>query len=171
MGICYAFTSNDTYIHVSCFIQYWILISAIGGLRTSRRMNLLPSRLADRTRMVLHFLQESILPKEGIQKNLGQIPIKITNQVVSKVNHFSKTTHTKKAQCHLQKRLLSMVEEVGDVILSHFLVTLMIIVAFSLITDNGKVIVVLDLIIGMQYEMWVTDNGKVIVVLDLIIGM
>jgi len=120
------------------------------------------------------------------------VPIKITNQVVSKVNHFSKTTDTKKAQCHLQKHLLSLVEEVGDMILSHFRVnhfsktadtkkaqfhlqkyllslveemgdmilshfpvTLMIIMAFSLITDTGKVIAVLDLVIGIQYKMWV----------------
>lgn len=85
----------------------------------------------------------------------GPVPIKITNQVVSKVNHFSKTTHTKKAQCHLQKRLLSMVEETGDMILYQFPVTLMIIMAFSLITDTGKAIVVLDLVTGMQYRMWV----------------
>ena len=122
----------------------------VGGLSTSHRMKVLPSSLAARTRMVLHFLQESILPKEE-----GPVPIKITNQVVSKVNHFSKTTHTKKAQCHLQKRLLSMVEEMGDMILSHFPVTLIIIVAFSLITDPGKVIVVLDLVIWMQYKIWV----------------
>ena len=69
MGICYASTSNDTSVHVSCFIEYWILISVIGSLSTSHRMNVLPSRVTDRTRMVLHFLQESILPKEGIQKN------------------------------------------------------------------------------------------------------
>jgi hypothetical protein len=113
-------------------------------------MKVLPSSLAGRTRMVLHFLQESILPKEE-----GPVPIKIINQVVSKVNHFSKTTDTKKAQCHLQKHLLSMVEEMGDVILSQFPVTLTIIMAFSLITDTGKVIVVLDLVTGMQYRMWV----------------
>jgi hypothetical protein len=113
-------------------------------------MKVLPSSLAGRTRMVLHFLQESILPKEE-----GPVPIKITNQVVSKVNHFSKTTDTKKAHCHLQKRLLIVVEEMGDVILSQFPVTLMIIMAFSLITDNGKVIVVLDLVTGMQSGMWV----------------
>jgi hypothetical protein len=46
-----------------------------------------------------------------------------------------------------------MVEEVGDMILFHFPVTLMIIMAFSIITDTGKVIVVLDLIIDMQYKM------------------
>ena len=69
MGICYASTSNDTYVHVSCFIEYWILISVIGGLSTSHRMNVLSPSLADRTRMVHHFLRESILPKEGIQKN------------------------------------------------------------------------------------------------------
>ena len=74
--------------------------------------------------------------------------------MVSEVNHFNKTTDTKKAQCHLQKCLLSMVEEMGDVILSPFLVTLMITVAVSLITDTGKVIVVLDLIRGMAYRMW-----------------
>lgn len=43
----------------------------------------------------------------------------------------------------------------GDVILAHVPVTLMIILAFSLITDTGKVIVVLDLVTGMQYKMWV----------------
>jgi hypothetical protein len=48
-----------------------------------------------------------------------------------------------------------MGEEMGDMILSHFPITLMTIVAFSLITDTGKVMVVLDLVIGMQYKMWV----------------
>ena len=75
--------------------------------------------------------------------------------MVSKVNHFSKTTDTKKAQCHLQQHLLNLVEEMGDMILSHFSVTHMMIVVFSLITDAGKVIVVLDLVIGIQCKMWV----------------
>jgi hypothetical protein len=50
-----------------------------------------------------------------------------------------------------------MVEEMGDVILAHFPVTLVIIMAFSLITDMGKVIMVMDLVIGMQYKMWVCN--------------
>jgi hypothetical protein len=69
MGICYAYTSNDTYVHVSHFIEYWILISVIGGIGTSHRMIVPPPSLADRIRMVFHTLQESILPMEGIQKN------------------------------------------------------------------------------------------------------
>jgi hypothetical protein len=129
--------------------------------------------------MVPPFLQESILPKKGIQKNSRPVPIKITNQVVSKVNHFSKITDTKKAQYHLQKHFLIVAEEMGDMILSHFPVTLMIIMTFSLITDIGKVIVAGDVILPnflvtlmiIVAFSQITDTGKVIVVLDFIIGM
>jgi hypothetical protein len=69
MGICFACTINVTYFHVSNFIEHWILISVIGNIATSHRMNVPPSSLADRTRMVPHFFQESIIPKDGIQKN------------------------------------------------------------------------------------------------------
>jgi hypothetical protein len=104
--------------------------------------------------MVPHFLQDSIVPKDGIQKNQAPVSIKITNQAVSKVNHFSKTTDTKKVQCHLQNHFLSMVEEMEDVIFPQVPLTHMIIMSSSLITNTGKVIVVLDLVTGVQ-EVWV----------------
>jgi hypothetical protein len=47
-----------------------------------------------------------------------------------------------------------MVEQTGDMILAQVPLTLMIIMAFSMI-NTGKVIVVLDLVTGMQYKMWV----------------
>jgi hypothetical protein len=48
-----------------------------------------------------------------------------------------------------------MLEETGDVILAQVSVILMIIMAFSQMTDTGKVIVVLDLVTGVQHKMWV----------------
>jgi hypothetical protein len=117
-------------------------------------MKVPPASSADRTRMVLNFLQESTLPKEGIQKRL-MVTMKVTNQAVFRVNHFSKTTNTKEVKHHFQKSFLNMMEEMGDMILAHISITLMIKVAFHLITDTDRAIVVLDLTTGMQYKMWV----------------
>jgi hypothetical protein len=121
-----------------------------------------PASSADRARIVLNFLQESTLFKEGIQKRL-MVTMKVTSQAVFRVNHFSKTTITKEVKHHFQKGFLNMMEEVGDMILAHVSITLLINVAFHLITDTGRAIVVLDLTTGMQYKMWVC---KIVVPLE-----
>jgi hypothetical protein len=124
-------------------MSYWILISVIGNLGTSCRVKVPAASLADRTRMVLHFHQDNALPKEGIHKNLRWFTMKIANQVVSKVNHFCKTTNTKKVKHHFQKSFLNMVKEAGD-ILAGISVTLMVIMVFSLIMDTGRTVVALN---------------------------